>query len=265
MNRERATVLYKYKDISGDGIKHVEDMLRNNRIWFSSPLDFNDPFDCCCVYDIQNTREEIVLRKAEFLAKKGAFRSDALSRAEADIPQHPSEVEKWQEQQAAVLSRRAANTGILCLTSICDNPIMWTHYANKHTGICIVFRVRDVDEEQHLDFIAEAQRIVYVDRCPVTNVIRDEGMEIVRKAFFTKAAPYSYETEWRIARYDDGPGLKPMPRGIIGRVILGVKIESAARNRIIKACADYDGRVEIVQARLDPQTYGLRLELERTV
>ena len=74
-------------------------MLRNNRLWFSSPMDFNDPFDCRCVYDIRNSREEIVLRKMEFLARKGMSLSDALVQAEQDIPQCPNELEEWQKQQ----------------------------------------------------------------------------------------------------------------------------------------------------------------------
>ena len=58
MARERPIVLYKYKDISGAGIDHVEDMLRARRIWFSCAPEFNDPFDCRCVFDVGNPREE---------------------------------------------------------------------------------------------------------------------------------------------------------------------------------------------------------------
>jgi hypothetical protein len=142
---------------------------------------------------------------------------------------------------------------------------MWAHYANSHTGICIEFRFRSTDEESHVNFIAEAQRIDYSDRCPLINFIRDDQFEIVRKAFLTKATPYSYELEWRIVRYGDGPGLKPIPEGIIGAVILGVQIDDGMRNRVIRACAEYDGDVEVVRASLDPHSYGLRFELEQTV
>jgi hypothetical protein len=128
-----------------------------------------------------------------------------------------------------------------------------------------MFRVGDEREESQLEFIAEAQPIEYADRCPLINFVRDDRVEIVRKAFLTKTSPYRYEAEWRIVRYDDGPGLKAIPVGIIGAVILGVQIESTTRNRVIQACAEYDGDVDIVKASLDPQTYGLRLELERTV
>ena len=165
MTTERPIILYKYKDVTGDGIAHVEDMLRNNRLWFSSPTELNDPFDCRCTYDTRNSREEVVLRKTAFLARNGASLSVALTQAEQDIPQHSDELEKWQRQRIKEHSHRTANTGMLCLTPLCDNQLMWTHYAKWHTGVCIQFRVRDEREESHLDFIAEAQPIEYADRC----------------------------------------------------------------------------------------------------
>jgi len=265
MTTECPIVLYKYKDVTGDGIAHVEDMLRNNRLWFSSPREFNDRFDCRCIYDNGNSREEVVLRKTAYLARKGASLSDALAQAEHDIPQHPDELKNWQRQQIEAHSRRAANTGVLCLTPHRDNQLMWAHYAKGHTGVCIMFRVRDEREESQLGFIGEALPIEYADRCPVINFVRDDPGSVVRKAFLTKTSSYRYEAEWRIVRYDDGPGLKPIPRGIIGGVVLGVEIDSTTRNRVIQACAEYDGDVDIVKASLDPQTYGLQFECERTV
>ncbi|MEE8155308.1 MAG: DUF2971 domain-containing protein [Phycisphaerales bacterium] len=265
MTIESPFILFKFKDVTGDGVVHVEDMLHNNRLWFSSPLEFNDPFDCRCVYDISNSRDEIVLRKTAFLARKGSSLSDALSQAENDIPQNSNDVEQWQRQQIKAHSHRAANTGILCLTPLCKNQLMWTHYAKWHTGVCIQFRVQEEKVEPHLEFICEAQPVEYADRCPQINFVRDDRVELFRKALLTKTRAYSYEEEWRIVRYDDGPGLKPIPKGIIGGIILGVNIEQTIEDRIIQACAEYDGDVEIVRASLDPETFGLQLNLERTV
>ena len=266
MPHDDPIALYKYKDLSGDGIGHVEDMLEENRLWYSSPLKFNDPFDCRCVFDIGNTREEIVLRKAAFLVRrKGTTLADAIAQANGDIPTEPQEVDQWQKQQIEGHSRRTANTGILCLTPVCDDFIMWTHYAKNHTGICIQFRVRDAREEGHLDFIAAAHAVEYADRCPTINFVRDGTVDIVRKAFLTKSTPFRYEREWRIVLMDQGPGLKPIPKGIVGAVILGCQIDPAARERVVNACAKYEGDVKIVRATLDPETYGLTMNLEKIV
>lgn len=265
MTTENPTVLYKYKDLTRDGIKHVEDMLRDNQLWFSSPTDFNDPFDSRPVYDPWNSRKDVVWGMTGFLARRGASLADALAQAEQNIPQRPDDLKRWHRRQIEKRSRQIANTGILCLTPLPANQLMWTHYANSHKGICIKLRVPDECEESQIDFIANAQPVEYADRCPAVNLVRDEAVDIVRKTFLTKASPYGYEGELRIVRYDDGPGLKPIPVGIIGSVILGVQIKQTDRDRVIKACTEYDGEVDIEQAILDPQTYGLKFELVRTV
>ena len=89
--------------------------------------------------------------------------------------------------------------------------------------------------------------------------------EMVRKAFLTKPRPYSYEAEWRIVRYNEGPGLKPIPEGIIGGVILGARIDEDTRRRVIDVCAEYDGEVEIFKASRDPNSYGLRFDPDENV
>lgn len=265
MTIESPIVLYKYKDVTGKGIEHVEGMLCNNRAWFSSPDEFNDPFDCRRPYDVRNTRVQVVLRETEFLARKGSSLSEALAQAERDIPVDPGELEEWQRQRIEAHSCRAANTGILCFTTVPDDQLMWAHYAKCHTGVCLMFRVRDEHEDSQLDFIAEAQPIEYADHCPVINYVLDDRFVLVQKAFLTKGTAFSYEVERRIVRYNDGPGLKPIPRGIIGGVILGLRMEPSNRERVIRACAAYDGDVNIIRAELEPATYGLRFGLECVV
>jgi len=263
MKRNPPTVLYKYKDITGDGIKHFECMLRKNEIWFSSPMHFNDPFDCRCFFDIRNTREEIVTRKANFLVEREKYsQAKAIAEAETEIP---SDVDEWQRKKVEENSHRTANSGMLCLTPLCDNFLMWTHYAAHHKGICIRFRIRDINPETHIKFIASALPIEYVDNCLQINFVRDSPLDISHKAFFTKASRFNYEREWRIVEYNEGEGLKPLPAGIIDAVILGCQINQKDAERVINACATYDGDIEIFRAELCPETYGLTIKYERTV
>ena len=63
---------------------------------------------------------------------------------------------------------------------------------------------------------------------------------------------------------NSGAGFVGIPKGIIGAVLLGSRIDQGIRARVVQACADYDGEVEIVQAKLDPDVYGLGFDLETT-
>ncbi|MBN9226141.1 MULTISPECIES: hypothetical protein [Legionella] len=42
MSKKPPEILYKYRNFDARAIS----MLANNQIYFASPLDFNDPFDC---------------------------------------------------------------------------------------------------------------------------------------------------------------------------------------------------------------------------
>src|SRR5688500_9150997 len=36
-----------------------------------------------------------------------------------------------------------AMIGALCFSRRCDNPVLWSHYADKHHGICLGFDIRE--------------------------------------------------------------------------------------------------------------------------
>lgn len=75
--------------------------------------------------------------------------------------------------------------GILCFCKTWKHPILWSHYADKHKGICLGFEVpRSVLE-----------KIDYVDwRFPRPDVLDETFM---KKLLFTKFKHWEYEQEYR--------------------------------------------------------------------
>jgi Protein of unknown function (DUF2971) len=254
--------LYRYCDLTGNGLEYFEDMMAHSRTKFSSPLHFNDPFDCRVRYDIRNKREDVVTRYAAYLIRKGI---GDLEKAEREVPISTTELERWQEDRIQNISRGLANSGMLCLTTSSDNLVMWTHYAKHHSGICLEFKLRNDSDLEQIDFFAQARAINYTNEAPLINWVLDEMPAIVQKVFFTKALPYSYEEEWRIVYYDKSADVKPIPKGIIAAVIVGVNITPNDKERVIKACSNYDADVAIVQAKLIPVPYSLTLVQEAIV
>jgi len=51
--------LYKYRDFSGDNSKYVERIFTHNEVYFSKPIDFNDPFDCRPKISLEANKNEI--------------------------------------------------------------------------------------------------------------------------------------------------------------------------------------------------------------
>jgi Protein of unknown function (DUF2971) len=88
------------------------------------------------------------------------------------------------------------NVGILSLSEMPDNELMWAHYADSHTGIVLCF------DEQHGFFNRRrsendefyfVRRVVYSDRPAVSMATLDGDALLV-----TKGTKWAYEREWRM-------------------------------------------------------------------
>ncbi len=76
MDQEAKSVpklLYKFrrwKDVKGNDHKHDRLILTDLAVWFASPADFNDPFDCRIPYRFDlMTREEQLTREITLLLR----------------------------------------------------------------------------------------------------------------------------------------------------------------------------------------------------
>lgn len=96
----------------------------------------------------------------------------------------------------------ASNRGLLCFSRDWHNPVQWSHYAAKHTGLCLGFDIPD----EHLGPINYSRKrlVVEVER------FRDPRQldpDTVRTFLFTKHSHWRYENEVRcfVALEDKDP------------------------------------------------------------
>jgi hypothetical protein len=75
--------------------------------------------------------------------------------------------------------------GLLCFCATWQNPLLWSHYAERHEGICLGFDVRD-DSAARVDYVNE--------RTPLQLPLTEGSMQ---RILFTKFSGWSYEEEWR--------------------------------------------------------------------
>ena len=85
----------------------------------------------------------------------------------------------------------AKNRGLLCFSKEWTNPLLWSHYADSHQGICLGFDFPD-------KFLKE---VIYISKRPSPDklkskilVVREKGME---KLLATKFKHWRYENEVR--------------------------------------------------------------------
>lgn len=96
---------------------------------------------------------------------------------------------------------------VLCLSERNDSILMWSHYAENHTGV--VLRLACLEETDSSWTVA--MPINYTDRMPrfvdqqelrdlITGQAKPRRELIVERTIFSKAQDWRYEMEWRVYR-----------------------------------------------------------------
>lgn len=97
-------------------------------------------------------------------------------------------------RQAVKDFKKARNndTGILCFSTNWSNPLLWSHYAAKHAGICLGFDVKQ-------EFV---RRVCYEENRLMTRLGKKNGAFVIDKdlkerLLLTKSHHWGYEDERR--------------------------------------------------------------------
>jgi hypothetical protein len=208
------SILYRYcplRDVDADD-KYIKPVFVEHELYFPSRLQLNDPFECIVpnFLDVPKSRLKPFIerhaapslrgmnRNARQLTLKHLMKKESLEKARADIQSKVDQI------------------GILSMTEMCDDLLMWAHYANSHHGLCLGFRISDTDP-----FFGRALKVEYsADRSEFDPV--DDELRFSRKVILTKSEHWCYEKEWRAIDLK-GRGSYTYPSSTLTRVIFGCR------------------------------------------
>jgi len=88
------------------------------------------------------------------------------------------DLRKWKAEMAQ-------KYGVLCFCRHWHNPVLWSHYADRHRGICLGFDVPEISIKA-VNYVATRSPMQF----PPTE-------ETIQKLLFTKYRDWKYEEEWR--------------------------------------------------------------------
>ena len=205
------------------------------------------------------------MRVYKFLSAKWALRDITEHRiklSEFEDMNDPFELSgsRWSDPQVdtLLLDYTSATVGALCFSTNWNNPLLWSHYAEKHSGICLGL---DIDAQP-----GEVQTPTYVDGPEMqepavlfealrTGDFRAAEGPLMRKLLL-KFKGWLYEDEVRMfARLDGkngGPSYFDVGKKLVLRqVIAGVRCMVSRKK--IDECVRRGGHstpVEILKARL---------------
>lgn len=194
--------------------EHALSNLRKRRIRISRLADLNDPFELLAVN---------VGGKKDFRAKLRSWKAEMHN-----------------------------TKGILCFSKDWHNPVLWSHYAAKHHGICLGFDVPD----------GYAKEVIYSTDRITSHLSEDDELQpdeaFIHSLLYTKYSHWAYESEARIfvgldaKDSEDGSYFLPFSSALrLRHVILGPLCEVPIEDvrALIRDCYT-DGPIYVDKARL---------------
>jgi hypothetical protein len=176
--------------------------LREKRLKISTLADLNDPFELL-PYEMRDRNRRIALR-----ATRDEF---------------------------------ARSDGILCFSADWKDPVIWSHYSDKHRGLCLGFEIPD-EKCQRVRYVAERLSLLHPPTLADANAL-----------VFTKYINWQYEQEIRVyaALNESEDGLYFAPFGAELRL---VKVTAGARcslseRALVEALGSSAIKIMLVKAR----------------
>lgn len=195
-------------------------MILDGEHYFTSPAKFNDPFDCRPVHRLNGTDDEVKRYLIRLFAKFQPNQAPDERLAEidallADPSRDPRRPEGLQIFAALIGSLAIDQIGMLCLSGAPDVPLMWSHYADSHAGVCLGF-------DPEVSYFRIAQPVRYTRKRSVVDPSVQNNEQMLDASLYTKSLDWAYEEEWRIV-LTSGPGKYPLPNALRS-IIVGTAI-----------------------------------------
>lgn len=202
--------IFKYEAFSTQSIEN----LKAHRVYFSSPKNFNDPYDCAVNPIVSVPSEDEVEEIRQYYIDKPTTSEEARRIFEA-MP-----AEEFQKMihragtdgMASAVDRFLNERGVSCFAERHDDLLMWGHYGGRYKGFCLEFST------SHMPFL-EAQQVTYTNKIPQTSIkpfLTGLGKGKVQDFFTIKSESWAYEREWRVFHQQAGTFYHYEPESLTG-------------------------------------------------
>ncbi len=269
------TQLYKYRPLSEGQRQYTHRVITHNELMFASPKSFNDPFEARPQVRISGTRKEIEIFLAEMVknlnhGETPAERLRERKKVERTFRKDPHT--NFQQTLWEILN----DYGVLSLSADPVQPLMWSHYADSHQGVCFEFDAREY-------FFQYARQVSYQSEYPLVDPRTQSALVINETAIVTKAKFWEYEQEFRVifpkmsdeekqrqiaglttnelgkhlVTLHNGPGVVTFPPKALTGVILGARVSQRDEAEIVGLVRGLRPDVRVERAMLHNSSYRL--------
>ena len=227
---------YKYKAWD----KYARRIITHQELYFASPKDFNDIFDC---------QAHGIMSNYQFAANPFIITGDGKI---LNYPNPTALLDK--------ATKRGIDTcGVCCFSKVYDSILMWAHYADYNRGVCFRFDLNKIK----INGLFE--NIIYVKSKPIYDY--NDPNEDKSKWFFYKNCVWKYEREIRGVVFppenvkSEHYRKVKFPKEALKEIIFGINYrDKSTYDEIIGLCNDYGFRnvkFSFLEATTSTESYKL--------
>jgi len=241
-------ILYKYRDWNNPFHRNL---LQKGELFFASISGFNDPFDGTIPHRYapeELTEDNIFKKYLEITTRKFPHLTETAIHEKCYEYQRRGYFhnEKYLEDfEKDTCERLNEQFGIACLSKKNDNILMWSHYANCHTGICLGFNKYKL----FYDTEAVFKHVKYSEDLPMLSLFEDV-YTYYSKLIGTKSILWDYEKEYRLSKTNFANQIAKLQKQTIEEVILGAKMDQNIKFNIIDYIKENLPHVKVYDAKI---------------
>ncbi|WP_417324734.1 DUF2971 domain-containing protein [Halarcobacter sp.] len=218
----------------------IDDILVLNKIRFTQPICFNDPFECKLTINSIAPDDYIVnLYKEEFkkIDIMNRLNKKELSNSLEKIINGKNYIQRFRTKFEEILNYK---WGILSLTTSKGNLLMWAHYANEHKGFTVEFNEESDffhKREDKESFFNHLHKVDYSNYRDLTSLIEKQYANV----FLTKSTEWEYEDEYRVFKQlnsanevkNENIYLFNFPKDMINAIYCGCNMDKVHKEKIL--------------------------------
>jgi hypothetical protein len=229
--------------------KYAEDILANRRLFLKSAIDFNDPFDCSA----------FSFKRVLGIACRNSFRKELRkpyisdsqkSRIQAILDDKLYNDPSIWDSIVIGFQSQVVKLGIFCFTERPDNFLMWSHYADKHNGLCFGFEAAllpiDLKRLMKIRYRKSRPKLWFHDQKDYHFVIN------------VKSSIWKYEKEWRAVVPNAANSFVPFQENALHAVLCGVGMKDDKVQIISKYLSSYRNSPKLYKANRHSTKYGIQ-------
>lgn len=259
-------MFYKYRSDLDESDRDL-DIIKNSEVWFDTPKNFNDPFDCSPKPSVRTREQAIAVIERSINGK--SLTDETRHQIEASYSENSESVIESVRYGSATPEYVQQFMSQYLVFSLAKNPLirlMWSHYASNHSGFAIEFDLMPITMQEMATGNRESiensflpMPVEYKNERPE---IHEENSDRSSLPLFVKDKIWSYEAEYRMLRQGE-PSLVGFDPIALSAIILGARVTEATKSKIQDTVFEVNrtrgNKIAIYYAELSEKTFDLHI------